>query len=308
MAAPLARHDESSFRMRNNTVTNEGSPNADRSTVAGFSPPKSRCLDHRFTWPVLASALVALIAFWWLTPPGLLAKADVVGCAVCHRWTSHSLTMSGRQLPLCARCTGTFLGALIGLFGQVALLRRSRSSEFPPAHIIAILVAFTCLMAADGLNSYLALLNGPDAFYQPQNWLRLATGAMHGLSLSILIVPVFGATIWREPTALRNVSGIGELARLMTLEAIMVALVLTGWPLLLYPVAVSSALGVLTLLSAANTVLLVLATGREGRATSAVQLLVPCLGGLAISIAQIGAISLLRYALTGTCEGIRLGY
>ncbi|MDW7990671.1 MAG: DUF2085 domain-containing protein, partial [Anaerolineae bacterium] len=49
-------------------------------------------------------------AYFLLTPPGLLTKTDCIGVAVCHRIPSHSFHIGGRQLPLCARCTGTFPG------------------------------------------------------------------------------------------------------------------------------------------------------------------------------------------------------
>ena len=146
-------------------------------------------------WLVILLAVTALMAFLVATPDGLLTKADMVGYAVCHRIESHSFSIGGRQFPLCARCSGTFLGALIGFFGQAVVLRRRRAAEFPPAPIVLILVGGTLLWAADGLNSYLALIGGPH-LYEPQNWLRLSTGALNGLTMSALVYPVSNFTPW----------------------------------------------------------------------------------------------------------------
>ncbi|HEC34484.1 MAG TPA: DUF2085 domain-containing protein, partial [Chloroflexi bacterium] len=73
-------------------------------------------------------SILIIGAYVGLTPQELLTKVDLVGYAVCHRIPSHSFFVGGRQLPLCARCTGTFLGALTGLLGQEVVLRRRRES------------------------------------------------------------------------------------------------------------------------------------------------------------------------------------
>ena len=57
-----------------------------------------------------------------LGSPGLLGKLDAVGYAVCHRLDSHSLHVGSLQLPLCARCTGEFNAAAIGLIFAVSAL------------------------------------------------------------------------------------------------------------------------------------------------------------------------------------------
>src|SRR5689334_17781875 len=81
--------------------------------------------ENRLT--IIAAVLLLVVSTIWvyLTPEGVLGKADAVGYAVCHRITVRSfLFPDGRQLPLCARCSGMFLGVLVGLFGPGLLLRR----------------------------------------------------------------------------------------------------------------------------------------------------------------------------------------
>jgi uncharacterized membrane protein len=252
---------------------------------------------------VAVLAALALLAFLIVTPDGLLAKADMVGYAVCHRIGNHSFFIGGRQLPLCARCSGTFLGALIGLFGQAVVLRRHRAGEFPPAPIVVVLVGFTLLWAADGLNSYLALIQGPH-LYEPQNWLRLSTGALNGLTMSTLVYPVFNFTLWRRSIPERAIRNLRDLGLLLLLVAGMVGVVLTRWSFLLYPLALLSAAGVLALLTAVNTMLVLIIVRRENIVDTWRDAVIPLLAGFTVSLIQVGAIDVVRYALTGTLSGI----
>ena len=83
-------------------------------------------------WRWLAIVSVGLLLIGWLlnTPPGLLGKADAIGYAVCHRIDLRSFHLGDRQLPLCARCTGMYLGALLALMFQFFTGRRR--SGAPP--------------------------------------------------------------------------------------------------------------------------------------------------------------------------------
>lgn len=252
-----------------------------------------------------APALLAIVlgAFLQLTPPGILSKADMVGYAVCHRIPSHSFVIAGRTLPLCARCSGTFLGALTGLLGQWVILRRRRASEFPSLPIMAVLIALLLLMAFDGANSYLSMVLGRPLFYEPRQWLRLVTGAFNGLFLSALMAPLVNFSLWRDPSPERAIRGWRDLLVLLALEAGMVLLVLSQRPLLLYPLALLSSLSVVTMLGLVMTVLVVMAIGRENQYDSWKEAIPPLMAGLALALLMISAIDLLRYAVTGTLEG-----
>jgi len=254
-------------------------------------------------WLIVVSAAVASVTFLIVTPDGLLTKADMVGYAVCHRIESHSFVITGHQLPLCARCSGTFLGALVGFFGQSTVLRRRRTAEFPPPLIITILVSSMLLWAADGLNSYMTLINGPH-LYEPRNWLRLTTGALNGLAMSALVYPVLNFTLWRRPIPERAIRNMRDLGALLLLEAGGIGLVLTQWSPLLYPLALLSALGVLTLLTSVNSMLVLMIVRRENLVDTWREAIIPLLAGFTVSLVQIGVIDAVRYALTGTLSGM----
>ena len=79
---------------------------------------------------ILPVLLLAVATTWvYFTPEGILGKAGAVGYAVCHRIDLRSFHLGLRQLPLCARCTGMYLGALLGLtyFG----LRHPKATRYP---------------------------------------------------------------------------------------------------------------------------------------------------------------------------------
>ncbi len=65
----------------------------------------------------------------------LLAYLFAVGSVICHQLPERSFFLDGRQLPVCARCTGLYLSGAAGLAGWWAakLLRGWRPQPLPPA-------------------------------------------------------------------------------------------------------------------------------------------------------------------------------
>jgi uncharacterized membrane protein len=147
----------------------------------------------------VAFSVSVILLFVEAPPSTLLGKADVVGYAICHRIPERSFILGDRHFPLCARCTGTFLGALLSLTAML-LLRRGHASRLPPVPVLGALVAFIGFWGFDGLNSYLTFFPGAPHLYEPQNWLRLTTGMLNGIALAIVVFPVFNFTLWRDAT------------------------------------------------------------------------------------------------------------
>lgn len=269
----------------------KGGQNADgRALVQTFSPAWRR-------WGIVLLSLV-IAAGALLTPPrSLLGKCDLVGYALCHRIPSHSFHVAGRQLPLCARCTGTYLGALWGLF-FIGVTRRRRASQLPPAPILGLLVGFFFLQAVDGLNSYLTLFPNFPHLYEPHNLLRFATGALNGLTISALLFPLFNSALWRASDPHPSIQGWGEMGVMLIGVGGLMVLVSTRSPVLLYPLAVGSMLAVLLVLTLVNTTIVVMATGREGQAESWAQTWLPLLSGLDLNVLEMGGLILLRGLVT----------
>src|SRR5512146_1544601 len=207
--------------------------------------------------PLLAS----LLLFAWLveTPPGLLGKMDAIGYAVCHRIASHSFFLEERQLSLCARCLGMYLGTLAGL----GFAFSHRRSGFPPLRIQVVLGAFLLAFAVDGINSYAAILSENPLLYPPLNWLRLVTGTLLGSAMGVMLGAAFQQAVWKDYDSRPGLSNFKQLGFLLLAGGLIDLAVLSNNPLLLYPLAVLASLTVLVLLTLAYTMLWTLVARRQ---------------------------------------------
>lgn len=264
-----------------------------------------RLRERALPFGVVLIAAAVLIGWALATPPGVLGKADAIGYAICHRIASHSLTIGGRQLPLCARCSGIYLGALVGLITLVAA-GRSRAGRLPPLPVLLMLIGGSILMGIDGVNSYLTLFPGLPHLYEPQNELRLITGALHGLTLSAIFLPLFNNVVWRETDDTPSLHDAHELLALILLAGLVVSLALTETPVLLYPLAVLSAIGVVVMLSLVNTMIALVLSRRANTATGWGQVWPFALAGVTLTFVEIGLIDVARFMLTGSWEGFVL--
>lgn len=252
---------------------------------------------HRLTAVVVALSALVLALAAALPPHGPLDKADAVGYGICHQIPERSFFLAGRQLPLCARCTGTFLGALLGL-AAFALVGRSRAGRLPPVAVLGTMILFMALWALDGLNSYLTFFPGAPNLYEPQNWLRLTTGTLNGLAMITFVLPILNSTVWREPAAQPVLRNPWEVLILVVVAAPLIYAVQAQIGFLLYPLAILSSLGVVVLLTLINAMLAAVVLGREGLAQNWRQAAVPLTAGAALAVAEIAGLALLRSYLT----------
>jgi uncharacterized membrane protein len=199
---------------------------------------------------------------------------------------------------LYARCTGIYLGALVGLVGM-SLMKRYRSVELPPIEVLVILVALIGAMGIDGVNSYLNFFPNAPHLYEPQNWLRLITVTLNGLAMSLLVYPVLNGALG-HPGLVKNESAIKNFKELLFLLAGatgVILIVLWQQPFLLYPLAFLSALGVLLMLGIVGVMLVIILTGREGAARTWSDLAMPVVRGLPIAFLIFEAMGSLRAIL-----------
>ena len=259
-------------------------------------------------WIIPLAAILALTAWFYIAPPGILGKADAIGYAVCHRIDERSFQILGRQLPLCARCTGEFNAAALALIFQGFVSRRR--NKLPSRGILAVLVLFFLAFALDGSNSYLYLLkqSSPgilDAIpnlYVPNNTLRLFTGSGMGIALAAVLYPVVQQTVWRESDE-RSALEWKSFGILTAIILIVDLLVLTDSPIVLYPVAILSALGVLGLLTMVFSILWMIIMRTENSFDTFGQLWLSGAAGLTLALLLIVGIDLFRYTVTGTWSG-----
>ncbi len=262
---------------------------------------------------VIAAALLVFIGWFINTPPGLLGKADAIAYAVCHRIGERSFHIGSIQLPLCARCSGMYLGAVTGLvFQSIVGWKRLK---IPQWSILALLVVFVGAFGIDGSNSYLYLLkqispgilpNIPN-LYVPNNTLRLLTGSGMGLGIALMLFPAFNQTFWKTGVEKRAISSWKWFGLLLGIQIGFDLLVLTESPIVLYPLAVISTLGVWILLSMVYSMVWVMIMGQDNKFTKLGQLWLPLLAGLTVAMIQTAGIDALRFWLTGTWGAFPLG-
>lgn len=266
-------------------------------------------IQRRSKFAVISRGLLILTAVvifgvWLiLTPDGLLGKADAIGYSVCHRIEDRSFFIAGRQTPLCARCSGMYLGMLASL---IYLLRFGRRTAFPPLKITVPLSVFFLAFGVDGLNSFLQFFPGAPALYEPQNYFRLATGAGLGMLVPIFLVPVFHQTMWVDSIERPVLERWRQVLPLLGIVALTTLAVYSEIPWLLYPLAVLSALTAPIVLGMCYALIWVMIIKMENRYTSYKQAWIPLLAGFTTAMVQIGLIDLLRYQITGTWAGFSL--
>lgn len=254
---------------------------------------------QRFHRLMLIIAIVIIAGFFLFPPVTILSKTDAVGYAICHQIPARTFHIHDTPLPLCARCTGIYLGALLGIVG-LSVSGRYRYIGLPSLPILLTLIGFIGIMGIDGLNSYLSFFPGAPQLYQPQNWLRLTTGIFHGLALSIIVFPVISGSLWRASLT-ENKPVISSFKTLLPYLAgcvIIILVVLWQHPLLLYPLAILSTAGVMAMLGIVNTMFVLILTRREAYARTWHDIVLPVTMGVAASFLMIMGMDLFRSAIT----------
>jgi uncharacterized membrane protein len=281
-------------------------PNGYNVSMEGTVAP-SRSAKTRVSVRPLFGALACGIILAWLlnTPPGLLGKADAIGYAVCHQIDLRSFHLGVRSLPLCARCSGMYLGATL-TFVYYLVRGRGRAGLMPSKPLLAVLGLFFLAWAIDGMNSYLHFFPGVSGLYEPSNTMRLITGSLLGIVMTTIVYAGFNQTVWREWKPEPALRSAGDLGVLLGLIALLDTLVLSEDPLILYPLALTSAFAVIFMLTSIYTMIGLLLTGRENRADAWHGVITPALAGIVMAFVQIGLADIVRFWLTGTWGGLQL--
>ena len=206
-------------------------------------------------------SLITLATLLFFPGASLLNRMSWLDSGICAQIASHSFYPGGERLPLCARNTGIYLGFLVTLttlYGK----GRGRAQQLPPWPLVILLVGGVTALAIDGLNSFLLDL-GVQHLYQPNNFLRLATGLMTGLALALLILPMLNRLLWRGYSEERSVASWQELLHYLPGLVICFFVVVSQNALILYPIALLSTGGILTAVGSLNLIALVGVSKRD---------------------------------------------
>jgi uncharacterized membrane protein len=99
-----------------------------------------------------------------------------VGSIVCHQIPERSFHISGIQLPVCARCTGLYIGGAVGLL--LWLLRRDRALRSHHARRALIIAA---------VPTAVTLITAQLGWWDPANPLRAISAAPLGLVVGVTV-------------------------------------------------------------------------------------------------------------------------
>jgi uncharacterized membrane protein len=114
-----------------------------------------------------------------------LAFVDAVGSVVCHQMPERSFFIDGRQLPVCARCTGLYLSGGAGMLGWVLwkAARGWRSFTLSPRTALAIVIAA-------GVPTALSYATGVIGVWDGSNVTRALLAVPLGLSGGAVVAAV----------------------------------------------------------------------------------------------------------------------
>ena len=239
---------------------------------------KSRSIDRLLV--ILGTLIIGTtLVFEHHGPIELIYRA---GFAVCHQIVARTYLFDGRPLPLCARCSGMYLGTVAGMLVLSLRHHGARLTGFPPLRYLVILALFMTAWLIDGLNSFLTLLPGLPLLYEPSNLLRLVTGMGQGLALGVVLYPLGNYALWQQTEERRVLDRPWQFGELILVGAATVALV-WFWrsaPWWLWSYVLASA--VVATLALVNTILLVLVLHKEGLARRWYQIVPVLLAGLVL--------------------------
>ena len=124
-----------------------------------------------------------------------------------------------------------------------------------------------------------------------------------GLVLAVLITPAFNQSVWQRYSKKAGIENWKQFAGLLLGGLIIVFLIMSENPLILYPLSLISTVGILLLLTMIYTMVVLMLFKRENIAYKWQDLILPMSGGLFLALAQIALLDYGRFLLTNTWTG-----
>jgi uncharacterized membrane protein len=264
------------------------------SETTGDAAAKRSRISH-FLLVGIPAAIIGL--FIAATPPGLWEKARIIGYALCHQLPERSFFIHEHQSPLCARCTGMYLGFSIGLIFLI-MRRRTHAARMPAAAIIAVLIGFITIMGIDGINSTISIIPGAPQLYHTTNVHRTVTGTLFGIAMCLLFFPVFSTAIWRQPSGDRSLKNWRELIGLVIVALAIDAVILTQADWLFYPITILSIAGPLLLLGFMGAIIVLTLRSMVNTVDRWKQMALPMFAGVALGLVLITMMDFFRASVT----------
>lgn len=247
--------------------------------------------DQPWLWAFTGLGLTLLLGLLLLPIRGLDYRLQMVVSGVCAQ--AHYITIGALRMPLCARNTGIYAGA-IGTLLFLLVRGRARAAALPSVGITLALILGAGAMVVDGLNSLLLDLGGYN-LYTPTNQLRVVTGLLMGTAIAAFMLLIFNVSLRSEPRReQRVISSTLEYVALLLASSAMYLLLFFGPPVLYYPLALFSVAGITGVLFAANLLVMALLGGLEGRVGRIRQMLKPATIAMILTGGELALLAWLR--------------
>jgi len=140
---------------------------------------------------------------------------EIIGFSVCHQLSSRSLMIGKIVLPVCARCSGIYIGFIITAIILLVMYRK-KENGLPPLYVLVVLALFFLSTLIDGIASNFGL-------YETSNNLRFITGFLCGSSIMVIIYPIFTFQYYKQskPKRIFNSAG-GFMIYILTITVFIV--------------------------------------------------------------------------------------
>ena len=144
--------------------------------------------------------------------------------------------------------------------------------------------------------------------YAPQPWLRVLTGVLMGMSMSIILVPAFNQSLWADGEDQATLRTGRELVQLIAIEVGLAALILaleaTQSRVALTIIAALTALGPIAMFTLLGAMIFVLVLKRDATMHGWREAWVPLIWGVVFALVMVVGMDSLRLWLTGTIDGV----
>ena len=130
--------------------------------------------------PLATLAAARASTSWSMSVLALAVYA--VGAIVCHQRPERSFFLGSHQMPVCARCTGIYIGAAVAVILSVVARRPSDSTL-----TLSLSKGERVVAALAALPAIATLLYEWTTGVTPANWIRAASGLSVGAAVAALI-------------------------------------------------------------------------------------------------------------------------
>jgi hypothetical protein len=175
--------------MRNNGLAGVRRPLPIRGVFSGLA----------LLWPaaMVSAARIAALPDQGAAAYLLSAAVYVSGSLLCHQRPERSFHLWGAQFPVCARCTGIYIGAAMGVLASLFRLKPDTTKAVVGSGLSRTSRDARTTLLAASFPTALTLVYEWTTGITPANWIRALSGVVLGAAAAIVVMHA-GAAPGRE--------------------------------------------------------------------------------------------------------------